>query len=200
MNSGLWTEDRVHLRGVAELPNRETASNGSSRSTEMPGVVFSREHGAGEAILERGWCAVLSAQAIDGLCADCRDSSQLIVRRRIVVPSAEAGQVDLVAIQHLVQLAAVLSGLLGRAADVPPDALQQRLEVVSRPAFPRFTQMRDLPSEGGLRLVAFLLENQILGTDPLPRRQQDRLPEYVPQLANVAGPGVRQELRHCLLR
>src|SRR5206468_548787 len=150
------------LHGVAELRNRETPSNGSSRSTDMPGVVFSREHGAGEAILERGWCAVLSAQAIDGLCADCRDSSQLIVRRWIAVPPAEAGQVDLVAVQHLVKLAAVFSGLLGRAADVPPDALQQRLQVVSRPAFPRLAQMRDLPAEGGLKLVAFLLEDQIL--------------------------------------
>src|SRR5437867_13418556 len=101
MSTELWIGCRYHLHGVAELRTSQTASNGSSRSADMPGVVFSRGHGAGEGILERGWCAVLSAQALDGLCADCRDPSQLIVRRRIVVPSAEAGQVDLVAIQHL---------------------------------------------------------------------------------------------------
>src|SRR5437867_12856416 len=95
----------------------------------------------------------------------------LIVGRWIAVPRAETGQVDLVPVQHLVQLAAVLSGLLGRAADVPADALQQGFQVLSRPALPRLAQMRDHPAEGGLELVAFLLEDQIVGADRIPCRQ-----------------------------
>src|SRR5262249_51390347 len=108
-----------------------------------------------------------------------------------LVAAAEARGVDPVAVQELVEVAAVLTGLLRGPADVAGDPLQQHLEVPLREAVPRLPQCQRLHGRLRAYLRSLLLfEDEVVRLDPLSRAAHHRLLERVLELPDVPGPGV----------
>src|SRR5882724_11140775 len=128
------------------------------------------------------------------------------------VSAPEVGRLEPVALDEIVELAAVLSRLLRRRRRVPPVAAQDVDQVLPLEAAPRVVERRKRSGWGGaggrqpeaIRLAgpcgvessneALVLEKEILRADLLAAREHQRLLDAVLELADVARPRVREDL------